>query len=168
MAIFSFIELQLYRSSKFRVSNISEDVLSFDTSTQIDKDWFSSTTYIPDSYGNWQETNPNGFNEEITNANQKYNNIVKPIVRLLKYWNSSNGKPYASFKIETMIANMNFSGDNYQSGFFYAIDQLSTSGEPDYVKKKVDTLRNNKDWVVEYLNRGNEVKAKERLHKILP
>ena len=134
----------------------------------INSTWMSSTIYIPNSGNEWQETDPNGFNSDLTTANQQYGNIVKPIIRLMKYWNTRNGSPYDSFELEQIVSKMNFSGDNYEKGFFYAVDQLPTSWRTDSLKKKVEVLRNNKNWIVEYLNRENTIKAKEWLHKILP
>lgn len=86
---------------------------------------------IPDKNGDWMETEPEKFNKKLTDANTKYNFIVKPIIRLLKYWNASHEYPCYSFELETDIANMNFNDDNYESGFLYAIENLSTSDLPD-------------------------------------
>lgn len=130
--------------------------------------FFFIKTYIPDSGNEWQETDPNGFNDDLVQANKRYNNIVKPIIRLMKYWNASNNYPYESFVLEQIIADMNFSNDSYESGFFYAISNLPTYGGTVFFKNKVNTLQHNKDWVIEYLNRGEIEKAKMRLHKILP
>ncbi|WP_239774531.1 SMODS domain-containing nucleotidyltransferase [Tenacibaculum finnmarkense] len=134
----------------------------------ISTSWFSSKTYIPNSGNEWQETDPNGFNNDLTQANQQYGNIVKPIIRLMKYWNTRNNSPYESFDLEQIISEMNFSRDNFESGFFYAIDQLPVAGRSTFLKNKVEILRTNKDWILEYLKRENTIKAKERLHKILP
>jgi predicted nucleotidyltransferase len=134
----------------------------------VESSWLSETIYIPKSGNNWQETDPNGFNSELTDANQKYNNIVKPIIRLLKYWNTKNGSPYESFELEQIIGDMNFKRDNLESGFFYAIDNLPTWGRSSYLKGKVEVLINHKDWLIEYLKREDSTKARNRLHKILP
>jgi predicted nucleotidyltransferase len=134
----------------------------------INTSWFLSTIYIPNRGSEWQETDPNGFTANLTNVNQQYGNIVKPIIRLMKYWNTRNGSPYESFELERIISEMNFNGDNFESGFLYAIDQLPISNRTVFLKNKVEVLRNNKDWIVEYLNKEDTVKAKERLHKILP
>jgi predicted nucleotidyltransferase len=134
----------------------------------VTKPWFTEKVYIPNSGNNWQETDPIGFNTDLTNANQNFKNIVKPIIRLMKYWNSTNGYPYDSFDLEQIIASMNFAGDNTQTGLLYAIDNLPTNYRSSKLKGKVEVLRNHKDWLVVYLERDDSVKAKERIHKILP
>ena len=130
--------------------------------------WFSETLYIPKDQIEWQSTNPKRFNEELTDSNQKYKNIVKPIIRLLKYWNHKNNYPYDSYELEQIISQMNFKGDNIETGFYYAIDQLPTLRRGEFTKGKVNTLRNNKNWILEYLERENITKAKECFHRIVP
>jgi len=78
---------------------------------------FYDSIEIPDKDGSWMETEPETFNKKLTKANTNYNSIVKPIVRLSKYWNATHGYPYYSFELETAIADMDFSDDNYETGF---------------------------------------------------
>ena len=137
--------------------------------TVIEKSYWSGTTiHIPNSGNNWQSTDPDGFNEILVRANTKYCSIVKPIIRLLKAWNCNNGYPYSSYQLEQIIADMNFNGDNYETGFFYAIDKLPTNNLTYAGQQKVNTLINSKKWIKEYLDRGDIIKAKEWVHKILP
>lgn len=124
--------------------------------------WGADSYYIPDNSNNWIETDPNSFNYSLSEQNRKYGSIVKPIIRLLKYWNSSAGYPLSSYELEQCIANMNFSNDNFESGFFYAIDNL-----PYYVGK-IDSLRRNKENVVAYLKDNNYDKACQWLKRIIP
>ncbi|MCP2775197.1 SMODS domain-containing nucleotidyltransferase, partial [Salmonella enterica] len=52
------------------------------------KSWFSGLQ-IPakgSDYQSWQDTDPNGFNEKLVNANQANANLIKPLVRIMKYW----------------------------------------------------------------------------------
>lgn len=134
----------------------------------FDEGFIYDSIEIPDKNGGWMETEPEKFNEELTNANTKYNFIVKPIIRLLKYWNASHGYSYYSYELETDIANMNFNDDNYESGFLYAIGELSTSELPYWAINKVDVLRTNAEWVSHYIDRGEIQKAKKSLERILP
>jgi predicted nucleotidyltransferase len=130
--------------------------------------FFSNQLFIPDSSVQWQPTNPSEFNKMVSDANGKFNNIVKPIIRLMKAWNAMASYPFSTYDLERQVAGMNFSGDNYQTGFFWAIDHLSDSHLSIGSQAKVATLRNNKAWVVKYLNEDNLVKATEALHRIIP
>jgi len=62
------------------------------------------------SYGNWVETDPNDFIVHLTRKNREYRNLIKPLVRLVKYWNASSGYPYESFEIEKAIVAHGFGG----------------------------------------------------------
>lgn len=123
---------------------------------------------IPDKNGGWMETEPEKFNNTLTKNNIKYNSIVKPIIRLIKYWNASHGYPYFSFELETAIADMDFSNDNFESGFFYAVRKLSSYDLPNWAAQKVDVLKSDAKWVKEYLEREDIFKAKKTLGRILP
>lgn len=129
--------------------------------------WFSVTYQIPNKSGYWMDTDPIGFNSSVTEANTKYNYIVKPIIRLFKRWNAWNNYPFSTYDLEQKISTMNFSGDNYQSGFLYVINQLSSSGLSIIGTQKLETLKSNGKWVKVYIDRDNQEKAIEVACRIL-
>lgn len=134
---------------------------------RIENGFWSTTYQIPDKSSSWMDTDPKGFNDKLTEVNNRNNSIVKPIIRLLKRWNAFEDYPYASFELEQIIADMNFGGDNYQTGFIYAIKKLPTFGRPEYLRKKVEVAQKNAEWIEEYLNRENQDKATEVVRRIL-
>jgi len=134
---------------------------------KIEVGFWSPSYSIPDKSGSWMDTDPKGFNDKLTEANNRYSSIVKPIIRLLKRWNAYEDYPYLSFELEQIIADMNFKGDNYQTGFMYAFKNLPTYELADYQKRKVEVARKNIEWVEEYLNRENQGKATEVVGRIL-
>lgn len=128
---------------------------------------FSTIYQISDKNGYWMNTDPIGFNTELTQANTKYGSLVKPIIRLFKRWNAENNYPYLTFELETKIARINFSNDNYQTGFLYVIGQLSDFGLSISASQKVQTLKNNGSWITQYLARDEQRKAIEVTCRIL-
>jgi predicted nucleotidyltransferase len=141
--------------------------ISFDLVPAKEEGYFK-TLYIPDANNIWQVTDPRGFNQTVADANGRYKYIVKPIIRLMKAWNAKAGYPFSTYALEQQIAGMNFTGDDFQSGFFWAIDHISDFNLSATGKGKVTSLRNNKAWVKRYLDENNLTKAKEWLHYILP
>ena len=131
-----------------------------------------NTLYIPSKnslFDNWQQTDPNDVKQKLTQCNTKYNSIVRPIIRLLKAWNCTNGYPFDSYKLELSITNMTFYGDNIQSGFFYAVQQLPVDYYlAEYKKSKIESLRYNIGKVKEALDRYDTINAKYWLHRVLP
>jgi predicted nucleotidyltransferase len=134
---------------------------------RITQNFFTTTYQIPNKNGSWMDTDPLGFSQKLTNANTQYNSLVKPLIRLFKRWNAHNYYPFSTFELEQIIANINFSGDNYEKGFLYVIGQLSSSGLNIYNSQKIETLKSNGKWVKEYLERENQEKAIEVVYRIL-
>jgi predicted nucleotidyltransferase len=130
---------------------------------------FYDSIEIPGKDSDWIETEPNKFNKELSDSNSKFNSVVKPLIRILKYWNSANGYPYiSSFEFESMIASMNFAGNNFATGFYYAADELETWGRSELIKRKVRTLQTNISLIKRFLEQENLEKAKKVVSRILP
>ena len=62
---------------------------------------------IPDGKGRWKRTDPRRDQKKISEANQKHNGNLIPIIRLLKYWNDKyyNVPRISSYYLETMLVN---------------------------------------------------------------
>lgn len=130
---------------------------------------FGSTLSIPNKNYGWQITNPNDVKQSLTTANKKYNQIVRPIIRLLKAWNCTTGYPYDSYALELEITGMNFYGKNVQSGFFYAVSRLSAGPSDHQTKKdKISSLKYNINKVKKYLEVYETDRAKRWLRRVLP
>ncbi|MCB9235798.1 MAG: hypothetical protein H6581_29390 [Bacteroidia bacterium] len=131
--------------------------------------WSGTKIYIPDNTYGWQATDPDDVKAKLTQSNTRHNQIVRPIIRLLKAWNSTNGYPFDSYLLELMITGMNFKGDNIQSGLFYAVQKLNLSrGDSQARLKKLDSLKYNISNVEDCLNNDNPERAKHWLHRVLP
>lgn len=90
-------------------------------------DWFGSLR-IPNSSGGWTDTDPNNFNASIEYKNKANNSLIKPTIRLMKYWNATSGFPFESFKMEQWICDLIFWGCTNQKDYlFTVIDNLSIS-----------------------------------------
>lgn len=81
------------------------------------------------AYQNWLSTDPIGFNTKLINANKSHNNLIKPLVRIVKYWNSQNGYPYESFSLEQDVVQHGFwtrwaLGGQLKDYFFDFIENL--------------------------------------------
>ncbi len=124
--------------------------------------------YIPDSSNGWQDTDPYSIRTALTAANTSYNYVVRPIIRIFKAWNSYNNYPFDSYELELKITGMNFSNDNIQSGFFYAVGQLDTYSNSTNRNTKVQSLKYNIDKAKDSLDKNDVYGAIHWLHKVLP
>ena len=114
------------------------------------------------------KTDPERFNKQQYECNKRHNSILKPIIRLLKAWNSSKNKPYSSYHLEMFISFLDLKGHTIESGFFYAIDKMSLDKLSNASKKKVEHLKDDKNWLETYLKQGDEKNCLIRLKRILP
>ena len=75
----------------------------------------------------WIVTNPTGFNATLTRANQDHNNLIKPLVRLVKYWNVKAGYPFESFSLEQKVVTNAFYPQAKLKDYFYNFANSLTS-----------------------------------------
>ncbi|MEW8508338.1 MAG: nucleotidyltransferase domain-containing protein [Candidatus Thiodiazotropha sp.] len=125
-----------YARSEIAQSNptivLSLNHIRFELVPAID-DWFNGLR-IPakaSSFSNWIDTDPTGFNQELINKNQSHYNLIKPLVRIMKYWNSQNRYPYDSYELEQLIVG---------HGYWFSILSASTQIR-DYFFDVVESLQ---------------------------
>lgn len=148
-----------------RLGHINYDLVPAKEETII----LMPTLYIPSKVIGWQQTDPNDVKNKLTEANTKYNSIVKPIIRLMKAWNSYKGYPYDSYELELFITRQSYYGDDIQKGLFYSVGQLSTNWSDSQTKKdKLESLKYNVNQVKSFLENDDQVRAKQYLHRVLP
>ncbi len=62
--------------------------------------------FIPNGKNGWQATNPPFHTRLINNRDNELENRLKPLIRLMKFWNISNGGHLRSFHVELMVWSM--------------------------------------------------------------
>lgn len=83
---------------------------------------------IPNGSGGWMTTNPNYFNSTLEAKNKEHKSLIKPTIRLFKYWNATAGFPFQSFEMEKWVCGLSFSWLTNQKDYFLAvIDNLNSS-----------------------------------------
>ncbi|MDN3509083.1 MAG: hypothetical protein P0S93_03580 [Candidatus Neptunochlamydia sp.] len=78
----------------------------------------------------WIDTDPNDFNKDLIEKNKEHGSLIKPVIRLMKYWNAQNVYICDSFELEKWIIKRNFSGLtlSLKEYFFHCIEELVTEG----------------------------------------
>ena len=88
----------------------------------------SGELQIPNGSGGWMTTNPNDFNSTLEAKNKEHKSLIKPTIRLFKYWNATAGFPFQSFEMEKWVCGLSFFWLTNQKDYFFAvIDNLNTS-----------------------------------------
>jgi len=165
----TFVE-KYYSKSEIRQSHptivLELNHIKFDLVPAIEDTWGLK---IPNLSNNWQYTNPNDFNNSLTIKNTNEKSLIKPTIRLVKYWNTTNGYLYNSFELEKWIINLYFWSCANQRDYLFAIfDNLSTNyNSSQNLKNKVDRAKKIIAQVREYEKKDMPYMAEDEIKKLI-
>lgn len=99
---------------------------------------------IPNGSGGWMSTNPNDFNTTLEAKNKEHKSLIKPTIRLFKYWNATAGFPFQSFEMEKWVCGLSFWSLANQKDYFLAvIEKLNTSASySQWVNNEITRAKN--------------------------
>lgn len=125
----TFVE-KYYSSSEIRQSSptivLELNHIRFDL-VPATTTWLSELQ-IPNGSGGWMTTNPNDFNSTLETKNKEHKSLIKPSIRLFKYWNATAGFPFQSFEMEQWVCGLSFWFLSNQKDYFLTIiENLNTS-----------------------------------------
>lgn len=130
------------------------------------------TKFIPApkyDYTDWIATYPNDFNSQLTDKNNSNDHLIKPMIRLVKYWNAQNGHVYDSFELEkSLVSNTYWFCSNLKDYFFSAINDLPTWGLPQYKTNKVERAKAIVYDTKAYEQAGMFYQAENEIEKLIP
>lgn len=129
--------------------------------------------YIPSPSSSWLEwiqTDPIGTNAALTDKNVRHGSKIKPLVRLIKYWNATKDRPFASFSIEMDVVSRFFINCNTLWDYLY--DYWSsfscTYSTPQYIKDYVESAQRRVRKAREYERSGYLALAEAEIKKVVP
>ena len=125
---------------------------------------------IPNGSGGWQDTNPNDFNSTLTQKNKDNQFLIKPTIRLAKYWNAQNGYVFDSFSLEKWIIGLSYwSCTNQKDYLFTVFDNLSVAYDwAQWRKDRVTRAKQIVQNVRDYEQKGMPVTAESEVKKLIP
>lgn len=141
------------------------------------QNWWGSI-HIPaktSGYQSWQDTDPRGFNDRLTTANQANGNLIKPLCRLVKYWNATARYPFESYGLEQHVAGQGYgfygplSSRQLGDYFFQAVDSLEASWPvPQWKQDAVSRLKQLTSLAKSQERSGNSIQAEATIKRLLP
>lgn len=141
------------------------------------RSWFSGLQ-IPgkgSGYQSWQDTDPNGFNQTLSSANQANGNLIKPLVRVMKYWNATAKYPFESYALEQHIAGQGYGffgllpSRQLADYFFQAANSLDAGwSAPQWKQDAVSRLKQLASFAQGQYGSGNSIQAEATLKRLLP
>lgn len=163
---------EIYQSNPTIVLNLNH--IKFELVPAIDKGFGSYHDYrIPakaSDINDWIPTDPNGFNDALTNKNKNNNCLIKPLIRLVKYWNADNGYMFYSFLLEQDIVNKTYLFCNNLKEYFYSyMENFSTNySYPNSTNEKIEKMHKIIKEVKKLENDGYTNSAEEKIKELLP
>lgn len=132
------------------------------------RSWWSGLR-IPDRGGLWQSTDPDGFNQTLTERNGQCGNQLKPAIRLVKRWNAANNYPFESFALEQWITQCNYWTCANLSDYVLAIfEKMSPPGGAQRAMQVVVRAKQRVAKIRKLQQDGNEGAAERELAKLIP
>jgi len=124
---------------------------------------------IPKSTSEWQITNPNDFNKSLEEFNKNNAYLIKPTIRLAKFWNAKSGYVFDSYSFEKWIKGLwFFSCINQRDYLFNVFDNLSaTSIEGQWRKERINRAKEIIAKVREYESMNMPFSAEAEVKKLI-
>jgi len=134
---------------------------------------YSNNLYqIPNTtgYSDWMQTNPNDFNSRLTQSNMSHKYLIKPLVRLMKYWNARNEQyVFDSYSLEQHIVNHAWFGNNLRDYLFAYVRQMSLGwSDAQWRKDRVERAKQIVTNTEQYETQGYPALAEAEIAKLLP
>jgi len=122
------------------------------------------------SLTDWTATDPTATNQVLMDKNKAENYQIKPLVRLLKYWNATQGYPFGSFELEQFIMQQSYYGCSALRDYFYTFWSVMTctATSSQSVKDKVEISKAQAAQAKEYERQNMPVSAEAEIKKTLP
>lgn len=122
------------------------------------------------SWTDWISTDPSGSNQALQDKNKDNGYQIKPLVRLVKYWNACKGHPFTSYSLEQYILGRSFWGCSALKDFFYDFwSGFSCSWDTaQYIKDKVASAKKHASDAKQYEADGMPATAEIEIKKIVP
>lgn len=122
------------------------------------------------SWTEWISTDPSSTNQALQDKNKAENFQIKPLVRLIKYWNATQGHIFTSFSIEQYIVGKYFWSCSTIRDYFYEFWNSFDCpyGTPQSTKDKVSRAKKYATQAKKYEDDGMPVSAEEEIKKIVP
>ena len=163
---------EIHQSSPTVVLKLNH--IKFELVPAIDKGFYSyHSYYIPDKASDnndWIPTDPNGFNDKLTDKNQNNNCLIKPMIRLVKYWNALNRPSFYSYLLETNIVDKSyFYCNNLKEYFYNYMENFSNSNNySDSLNKKIEKMHKIIKETKDLESQDYQYSAEEKIKELLP
>lgn len=160
---------EIYQSNPTIVLSLNH--IKFELVPAIDS-WFNGLQ-IPapaSDFEDWITTNPTEFNEALEAKNKQTGSKLKPLIRLMKYWNATSGYVFPSYELEQKLVTYWFwNSKNLRDYFYNSFEYLdlgwySAQWKIDKLKRAKELVRSSKEYELRQMPQS----AEAQIIKLLP
>jgi predicted nucleotidyltransferase len=133
--------------------------------------WGSNKLQIPAPRNKdlkWITTDPDEIENSLIRKNSEENGQIIPLVKLLKYLNILNGRPFESFKIDVQAVTHNYPENEIINYFLEFISDMDTAYKTDEQVKFIQMLKERRKNILHLLEGNLEKYAIMELQSFLP
>ncbi|MDD5571203.1 MAG: hypothetical protein PHD97_08615 [Bacteroidales bacterium] len=116
----------------------------------------------------WITTDPAKLKNDLMDKNKKEDEMIIPLIKLIKYFNTLQGKPYESHLIERFAISRRYPEKQLQDYFFKFIENLDTDGQNEEQKIFIEEMKNRKENLIALEKRNLVEYIEQELQKFLP
>lgn len=116
----------------------------------------------------WITTEPNKLKSTLQEKDKEENGMLVPLIKLIKYFNTLQGKPFDSFAIEKFAVSRSYPCKNLRDYFFELINDLDADGATEPQKKFITELKARRENLVALEKRNLTDYIELELQKFLP
>lgn len=122
------------------------------------------------SYIEWMTTTPGEIDAALTRLNNANSSLIKPMIRLLKYWNAQNDYVFDSFGLEKWVVGQSYFGcTTLRDYLFTTIERLNVDGNAaQWRKDKMARAKQIVANVKNYERNYQTVQAESEVKKLIP
>lgn len=121
------------------------------------------------SYTRWLNTHPNDFNSKVRTKNTNEKKLIRPLIRLMKYWNAQNGYVYSSYELENLIVSHYYGYCQTLWDYLYSfINGLSSYNPVEWKSTKLKKLKEICSSARSDDNQGYPALAEAEIKKAFP
>lgn len=89
----------------------------------------------------WINTSPKEFKSNLTRKDTMSKGLILPLVRIIKYFNALNGKPFTSYELERFIVNKSYNCSTLKDYYFSVTASLDVLAKTEQQKKLLTYLK---------------------------
>ncbi|NVN44985.1 nucleotidyltransferase [Asaia siamensis] len=142
--------------------------IRFDLVPALGETW-SNAYKIPNGTSAWQITNPNDFNATLTAKNQVECSLIKPTIRLAKFWNAKAGYVFDSYFFEKWIVEQHYFLISNQKDYLFAVfDKLSATQGTQWRNERIERAKGIIANVRKYERENMPYSAEDEVKKLIP